>query len=357
MLKGKCAAGALHAAGSPLVAWMFASQVFVSQTFASQTFVSQMFALPTFASQVFASLTCAARMCAALMFATLTFGALGAFAAERFEQPVGDRMAVAGRERLDATFAARVLKGAAIETCPQYSNLLTVAVCNPQAFPAGTRFPQVQFLFFGADGRRVAAPWLTQGSVLIWTTARKAYRHSAYVPEGAVQAQLCVLRLEQANEVEVADVRIRRLDGFAQPTRNVNPMFDYGLFNTSGYTFMGSARARTDAEGRNWFDLLQGSCYPDAFPVNGGEELEIRFHGKSPTWLHWYVCFYPTYADVGNLNRNRKFFVLDANNQAHRDERVETLQVPRDATWMRVYFQPVGELHDLRIVGRGKGAK
>ena len=114
MLKGKCAAGALHAAGSPLVAWMFASQVFVSQTFASQTFVSQMFALPTFASQVFASLTCAARMCAALMFVTLTFGALGAFASERFEQPVGDRMAVAGRERLDATFAARVLKGAAI---------------------------------------------------------------------------------------------------------------------------------------------------------------------------------------------------------------------------------------------------
>ena len=289
-------------------------------------------------------------------FAALA-AASAATAAEMFEKPVGERFAVAARELVDATFSARVVKGASLEAYPAYSNLMTLASCVHHALPAGTRFPQAGFQFFGSDGKRLKTAWLTQGSVWIWSSEPRAYRHSAYVPEGATAAQLCVLRMEKTNEVEVADVKIRRLDGFAQPTRNVNPDFDYGLFNTSGYSFMGSARARVDADGRAWFDLLQGSCYPDAVPVNGGEELEIRFRGRSPTWLHWYVCFYSNYADVGDLHKNKKFYVLDVNNKKHQGVRVETLQVPPDATWMRVYFQPVGEIHDLRIVPHGKEAK
>ncbi len=294
------------------------------------------------------------------IFLLSAFAALAASvapAAEMFEKPVGERVAVAGRELLDATFSARVAKGASLEAYPAYSNLMTLAACTPHVVPQGTRFPQVCFRFFGSDGKRLKTAWLTQGVVLVWSSERRAYRHSAYVPEGATAAQLCVLRMEKTNEVEVADVKVERLDGFAQPTRNINPNFDYGLFNTSGYAFMGSARARVDGDGRNWFDLLQGSCYPDAVPVKGGEELEIRFRGASPTWLHWYVCFYSSYADVGSLGKNRKFYVLDVNNKKHQGERVETLQAPPDATWMRVYFQPLGEIRDLRIVSRGKEAK
>ena len=44
-------------------------------------------------------------------------------------------------------------------------------------------------------------------------------------------------------------------------------------------------------------------------------------------------------------------FRFAAGNKSHRPERVKRLKVPADATWARVYFQPSGEIHDLRITG------
>lgn len=271
--------------------------------------------------------------------------------------PVGEKLEVAPRERLEMSFSARVTKGACLESCPLYSNLLTVAACNVTLFPAGTRFPRVGAQFFGADGKPLKDVWLCQSPVLVWCSEKRSYRFACFAPEGAARMQLRLLLGEKTNEVEVTDFKLVRRDPFADSPRNVNPAFDFGLFNASGYTFMGSARWRVTPEGANWFDLRQGSCYPDAFPVRGGEELEVRFHGASPTWLHCYICFYSDWKDVGNLNKNRKSFKLDVHNKRHSPERVECFDVPADAVWARVYFQPTGEIRDLRVTGRQKEAK
>ena len=269
----------------------------------------------------------------------------------------GEKLEVAPRERLEMSFSARVSKGASIETCPLYSNLMTVAACNVSLFPEGTRFPRIGARFFGTDGKPLKATWLCQGPVLIWSSERRPYRFSCFAPEDAAQMQLLLHLGEKANDVEVENFTLVRKDPFADSLRNVNPNFDFGLFNASGYSFMGSARWRVTPEGANWFDLGQGSCYPDAFPVRGGEELEVRFHGASRTWLHCYICFYSAWGDVGNLQKNKKFFILDVHNKRHSPERVERFDVPQDATWARVYFQPNGELRDLRISGRQKEAR
>lgn len=267
---------------------------------------------------------------------------------------VGEKFCVAPRERLDMTFTARVAKGASIETYPLYSNLMTVAACNVSLFPKGTRFARVGARFFGADGKALKETWLCQSPVLIWSSEPRRYRFSCFAPEGAERMQLRLLCGEKENDVEVNDIRLVRSDPFSAPVRNINPNLDFGLFNSSGYSFMGSARWRVAPDGANWFDLLQGSCYPDAFPVRGGEELEVRFHGASPTWLRFYVCFYSSWDDVGDVKKNKKSFILDVHNESHSPERVESFDVPPDAKWARIYFQPSGEIRDLRIVGRQK---
>ena len=286
-----------------------------------------------------------------ILAACLLLSAPVAYAGNLFETFVGEAEDVSPGELLDISFVARSVAGASIETRPDCSNLLTVASCIWRAAPEGARFPAITVKFFKADAKPLKPIWVTQGRVLVWSKQPQAFRHSVYVPDGAVRAQLCIERMEKENAVEVLDISFRHLDGFAQPTRNINPFFDYGLFNSSGYTFMGSPRWRVDADGCNWFDLLQGSCYPDPFPVKGDEEIEIRFRGDSPTWLHCYVCFYPEWKDVGSLNMNKVFFILQTGNKSHRPERVKRLKVPADATWARVYFQPSGEIHDLRITG------
>ena len=289
----------------------------------------------------------------ALASVALLLAAVPAVAAEP-ARLVGEKFCVAPRERLDMTFTARVAKGASIETRPLYSNLMTVAACNVSLFPKGNRFSRVGARFFGADGKALKETWLCQSPVLIWSSEPRRYRFSCFAPEGAERMQLRLLCGEKENDVEVNDIRLVRSDPFSAPIRNINPNLDFGLFNSSGYSFMGSARWRVAPDGANWFDLLQGSCYPDAFPVRGGEELEVRFHGASPTWLRFYVCFYSSWDDVGDVKKNKKSFILDVHNESHSPERVESFDVPPDAKWARIYFQPSGEIRDLRIVGRQK---
>lgn len=282
---------------------------------------------------------------------------LAAFGAQEFRVPQGEKFGVKGGELVDITFRARVTKGASIENCPLYSSLITLAACNFSALPAGGRLPRVDVCFYRADGKSAYTTWLCQGAVTVWSSDWRSYRHSVFAPADAVTAQVSVARMEPTNAVEVADLKVVHRDPFKEPTRNINPFFDYGLFNGSGYSFMGATRWRVTPEGRNWFDLAQGSCYPDAFPVKGGEKLEIRFHGDSPTWLHCYVCFYPKYTDVGNLNMNKKFFVLDVHNKSHHPERIEKVDVPPDATWARVYIQSTGKIEDFRVIPVGKEGK
>ena len=284
-------------------------------------------------------------LCLALMGA-----ACAAVAVEDYRVTVGDPVEVRARERVDVAFRARAAKGACLEGCPDFRNAMTLVACSPHWMPAGSRFASVALKFFGADGKAIAQSWVTQGAVLVWSRAWRAYRHSAYAPDGATRAQLCVIRREKGNEVEIDGLTFARADPFQAPVRSLNPQLDYGPFNTSGYSFMGSARWRTTPEGKNWLDLLQGSCYPDPFPVKGGERLAIRFHGESPAWLHCFVCFYESYGEAGSLTKNRNSFVLDVHNERHRPERVERVVVPPDATWARVYFQPQGKIEDFRVV-------
>ena len=35
----------------------------------------------------------------------------------------------------------------------------------------------------------------------------------------------------------------------------------------------------------------------------------------------------------------------------------EAFEVPADATWARVYFQPIGKIEDFRVVSEGKEAR
>lgn len=290
------------------------------------------------------------------MLALVALACLATFGAQEYRVPFGEAFAVKERELVDITFSARVAKGASLEAMPDWQPMMTLAACSPYVLPEGWRFASVDLTFADAAGKGIAIPWVTQGPVHIWSREWRAYRHAAYVPDGAAKARVSVFRREKGNEIEIKDLKIVRRDPFKEPSRTVNPDIDFGLFNTSGYSFMGAARWRTTPEGKNWFDLLQGSCYPDPFPVKGGEKLAIRFHGDSPTWLHCYVCFYPAFKDVGKLDMNRKFFVLDVHNKSHHPERVEKVEVPADATWARVYFQPIGKIEDFRVVSEGKEA-
>lgn len=271
-------------------------------------------------------------------------------------QPFGEMEPVKAGELLKVDFRASVVAGASVESNPAAATLLTLGACVAHPLPAGARFPRVRVRFCRADGRTaLKETWLVQGEVMVYSQTPTAFRHAVYVPDGASFAQLVVDLQEKGNAVAVSDIVYAHADGLAEPTRNINPSFDFGLYNASGYSFMGSPRWRVAADGTNWFDLREGSCYPDPFPVVGGEELEIRFRGDSPTWLHCYVCFYEDWSKVGDLNRNKKFFVLDVHNARHRRERVERFDVPLSATWARVYFQPTGEIRDLRVTGRRKG--
>lgn len=286
----------------------------------------------------------------------VALGAWTALGAKDYPKALG-RFPVRERQRADFAFKARISAGASIEAYPAYSNLLTVAACNWSVFPSGTAFPCIGARFYGADGKMLPAIWVTSGTALLWTTRMRDYRYSVIVPDGATTVELVASLREKGNAVEVKDVTCTLADPFASASRTTNPNLDYGLYNASGYSFMGSTRWRMTPDGRNWFDLMQGSCYPDPFPVKGGETIELRFRGDSPTWLHCYVCFYPAWKDVGNLNMNKKFFVLDVHNKRRRPERVERFDVPADATWARVYFQPLGEIHDFRVTAVGKESK
>ena len=282
--------------------------------------------------------------------AAIALAGFAAFGAQEWRVPFGEAFAVKERELVEISFRARVTKGSCIEAMPDFGSMMTLAACSPYPLPVGRRFASVDLTFADADGKSVQIPWVTQGPVHVWSSAWREYRHAAYVPEGAASARVSVFRREKENAVEIEDLKVVRKDPFGEPTRSINPYLDFGLFNTSGYSFIGAARWRTTSEGKNWFDLLQGSCYPDPFPVKGGEKLEIRFRGDSPTWLHCYVCFYPEFKDVGNLNMNKKFFVLDVHNKRHHPERVEKIEVPANATWARVYFQPLGKIEDFRVI-------
>lgn len=277
--------------------------------------------------------------------------------AQEYRVPFGEAFEVKEREFVDITFRARVAKGASLEAMPDFQSMMTLAACSPYVLPDGSRFASVDLTFSDAAGKGIQIPWVTQGPVHIWSREWREYRHAAYAPDGATKARVSIFRREKGNEIEIKDLKVVRRDSFKEPSRTINPNIDFGLFNTSGYSFMGAARWRTTPEGKNWFDLLQGSCYPDPFPVKGGEKLAIRFHGDSPTWLHCYVCFYPAFKDVGKLDMNKKFFVLDVHNKRHHPERVEKVEVPADATWARVYFQPIGKIEDFRVVADGKEAK
>lgn len=274
---------------------------------------------------------------------------LGCIAGSKdFESGVA-KFPVKARMRADFSFTAQITEGLSVEQNPAFRDLLTLAACGSHFLPVSMRFPQVSVRFYAEEEKPLKEIWVTHGTITLYSNQRKFYRYSAIVPDGAVAAELLLRRMRKENQVKISKVKMTLADPFHSASRTTNPTFDYGLYNSSGYSFMGSARWRMTPEGENWFDLAQGSCYPDPFPVRGGEKLELRFRGDSPTWLHGYICFYSKWDEVGNLNMNKKMFILDVHNKRHHPERVERFDVPQYATWARVYFQPTGEIRDFRV--------
>ena len=139
--------------------------------------------------------------------------------------------------------------------------------------------------FRDLSGRLVRnAPNFRQFHTAVMHRGEREYGEEFYTPDDAATAEAVFRNANREDTLSVRDVRFREITG--APTRNINPDFQLGTENYSGWNMVSGGELKPDPDRPEKIRLVLGTPYrtggvrSDGIPVSPGEDLRFEFKAK-----------------------------------------------------------------------------
>ncbi len=143
--------------------------------------------------------------------------------------------------------------------------------------------------FYDKNGKRIARSFSLFWNV-VFRGAWNRYEEIFYPPPGAVA--FSVIFTNNANPDNVMLVDDLKLETAEEGTLNINPEFNCGKYNFSGYNYVKNVKIVEYAKGKFALDNRNGWCIMDPVPVTPGVEYEISatIHSQEKTGRLYVWC-------------------------------------------------------------------